>query len=228
MIKKTLSLRVLLASMLALPVLLFPALAQAAVYGGGTYDSCKYSQGCSSSSGGASTSGQTSPSGNQAEVSAGAQIILNNFDEYFKQDGKHLELTKDQVIFFDVTENGVLERHSVTVKEVGADYVILIVSSDPITARLSMGQTESFDVSGDKQNDIAITLTSIKDTKAFITFQALSAAAKTPSKESIEQSSEKDRNYTWIIISVTAIVLAITIRVVLFVNKRRQIKSGPQ
>src|SRR3989344_9133156 len=102
--------------------LVLPSPALAEVYGGGNYGNCPYSQGCTSTG---------EPAGNgdsNADQPADSNtILLNDFDEYFTDTGKQLELEVGDVIYFDVTSNNETIKYSIKVDKVGEDFVDITV-----------------------------------------------------------------------------------------------------
>lgn len=94
------------------------------------------------------------------------KIMLNDFQDYLYGAGKQLNLTVGQVIYFNVGD----DEHSATVKEIGADYVILTLRSTPFDIRLNIGQTGQYDVTEDNVDDIKITLNAISNGVVTLTF----------------------------------------------------------
>lgn len=196
-----------------------PAAATASTYGSGHYGACTYSQGCSTptttSTGGSTPTTTTSPTA----------ILLNDFEQYFASGGKTLDLKVDQVIYFDVTVGGVTERHSVTIKKIGPDYVILTLASEPFDVTLFVGDTKQYDVNNDGQNDIEISLNSISTNgKANLTFRALKPPAAAPAATA---PAQKHTNWLWIIVSIALIIIALIIFIWLFARRRRRDEPGP-
>lgn len=96
-------------------------------------------------------------------------IILNDFPTYTSGDGKSLDLASNQSVHFKVES----ETHTAVVQEVGLDYVIIVLHSEPLTAYLGVGQTKKYDVNRDGQEDISITLTGIVGGVAQLVFAQL-------------------------------------------------------
>ena len=202
-------------------------LVQADVYGGSNYSDCQYSRDCpASSSAPASptTSTPNSNSSNQQDSSqstSGAEVILNNFDDYFTDSGKQLTLTKDGVVYFYVVQNNLKEKHSVTILEVAADTVTILVSSTPQRATMRIGQSEAFDVTSDKQNDIEIALKSINEGKAELTFKNLQQSALRTA--SMPQQTKK-QDSSWIIYAV-CLAVGLSLFLALYLKRRPHNKA---
>lgn len=131
------------------------------------------------SSGGSSTPAKTTSdsstsnqSSDQTESSKPTKIFLNDFDEFFSEDGKELkDLKVGQVIYFDIMINGTMEHHSATVKEVGKDYVIFTIASTPFDVRVELGETKIVNIDG--TDAISITVNSIHNGLVDATFRQL-------------------------------------------------------
>ena len=104
------------------------------------------------------------------------KISLNDFVEFTNGQGKQLDLKIGQVIYFTV--KGI--EHSATVKEVGADYVIVTLASTPQDVRLGLGQTGQYDVDGDGKPDIEISLRTIVNGVAGVTFKEVTERISQP------------------------------------------------
>jgi hypothetical protein len=95
-----------------------------------------------------------------------AKIYLNDFSEYGTSAGKTLELALGQVVYFYVRG----ELHSAAVIEIGPDYVILRIASEPQEVRISLGETQEVSVSPNGSKDIRISLKSLQNGKATLNF----------------------------------------------------------
>ncbi len=172
-----------------------PLAVQAVSYGGGSYGSCAYTKDCSTSAPGSVT-------GNQNQSASGFTILLNDFKEYLSSTGKELTVSVNQVIYFDITVAGQTERHSVTIKAIGPNYIDIVIASNPINDRLYVGDTKQYDVNSDGQKDIQITLNSISTSgQADITFKALSPApseTKTTPTATTVVSTKKSHTWLWL------------------------------
>ncbi|MCX6808128.1 MAG: Ig-like domain-containing protein [Candidatus Berkelbacteria bacterium] len=140
------------------------------------------------------------------DQNADTAILLNSFQDFLAQQnqtgqGKALDLSLDQVIYFDVTKSdATIERHSATVKEVGDGYIVVTFASTPQNIRMTVGQTVQVDVDGDGANDIEATLNSITSGKANMTYRQLVKAAQSEITAPVESKPEKSKAmwYYWI------------------------------
>lgn len=203
---------------------LVPATVHAASYGGGTYGGCAYSQGCSPSTPAASpNSTATTPPADQP-----VPVVLNNFSEYFTDGGKQLSLAAGQSVDVDLLTGGSVKRFSIGIATVGDNYVNLTIPGGSSDIQLLVGQTKEYDLNGDGKNDIKITLNSISDGKANLTFGAvLGASTVKPNNTPATASPQKSRSWTGIIISMAAIALAIIIFIILALRRRKQKQQQP-
>ena len=101
-------------------------------------------------------------------------ILLNNFTSFLSGSGQTLyDLSEGQAVSFD-TAGGV--SNTATITEIGGDYVVITLATVPSGVHLNLGETKKIDVNGDGVNDIQMTLNSIIDGKADITFLQLTTA----------------------------------------------------
>ncbi len=220
--------KIFIASGLTLLLLLSSTSALSATTDGaytcGSYGGGDYTTGCTTPA--ANASGSNTPANNSATTQAptapttGEQILLNDFSEYAADGGKQLSLGVTQIVNFNIVKSdSTTEPHSVTVKEVGADYVVVTIASKPVDARLTINETKEFDVTEDAVNDIEITLNSITDGKANLTFKQLGAVAvKTPAVAVTAAKSAKKTNY-WLL-GISGLILAAGVGLFFVVLKR--------
>lgn len=194
--------------------------ALASPYGEGSYGSCEYSRDCPTTSqpGGGGSSGG---SGTSTTAEPGV-ILLNDFSEYFAGVGKELTLSPGQVIYVDINNDGVTERHSITIKEVGADYVIVVIASDPIEVRFELGDVKKFDLSDDNEDDIEIKLISISNGKATFNFRALSATVQPTPITSTPTEAEPTISSNLIVLGLSALALLSALIIFFLLWKRRK------
>lgn len=117
------------------------------------------------------------------------EIILNDFADYLNGAGRRLALPVGQVVRFRVEVGSSPESHSVTVKTIGSDYVVLTIASTPFDTTLYIGNINQYDITGDGVNDIEITLHSISNGVANLTFRRLSSSL--PSSQATSDSEVK-------------------------------------
>ena len=102
--------------------------------------------------------------------------------------------------------------HSLTVTEVGKDYVKVRLQSEPIELEIKVKESKTVDLDGDKAEDIEVTLNGIFGKKADITIKELAAEAPAEELEegSTEPALEPERSRSWIwILVVVVIVIAL-------------------
>jgi hypothetical protein len=109
-----------------------------------------------------------SPSSSEQKPAV-SDILLNDFADYLDGSGYRLALKLGQAVHFLVGT----ESHSVTVKEIGSDYVVLTIASTPFNTTLYVGNQNQYDVTGDGSYDLEITLHSIANKVANLTFRQL-------------------------------------------------------
>ncbi|HSX14993.1 MAG TPA: hypothetical protein VLE72_03785 [Candidatus Saccharimonadales bacterium] len=184
--------------------------AWATTYGNGTYGNCPYNTGCASSS----------QSSTQAQPAQPEAILLNDFQDFFQPGGKTFDLVVNQVVYFDVAGLNGTERHSITINEIGPDYVVFTIASTPIQDRLYVGQSKQYDVTSDNKDDIKIALNSITDGKANMTFFALNQSVSNPSQNQAAPQASSSLWWLWLSLSILAIVAALVVFFILW--KRRK------
>lgn len=209
-------------SLITLSLLLgfsLPAKALASTYGSSTYSNCVYSNGCPPAA--AAHSPASSPSSPSKPASS---TLLNDYDLYFADSGVQLTLSKNQVIYFDVTAMGQTVRHKITITNIstGSSYIDIVIDTN-IHDRLYTGDTRQYDVNGDGQKDIEITLNGVSATgKADITFRALTPVATTvPLATSVPTSTPK-HNYWLPIVSLASLLLGVLIIIIVAARRRRR------
>jgi hypothetical protein len=109
---------------------------------------------------------------NSATTPVTATISLDDFAD-FAGGGHALDLTAGQVISFDLTVGGTVEHHTITVKEIGADYVIITIASEPFDLKLTIGESQDISVHQNGITDLRVKLVSITSGVAKIVFTKL-------------------------------------------------------
>lgn len=133
-------------------------------------------------------------------------IYLNHIPEYTSENGASLDLILNQIVYFEVQGN----KHSVTIKEIGQNYVVLTIASTPFDTKLFVGETEQHDIDGDDHKDIGILLNRVARGVANITFRQLSEG----SGEAISSppiSNEPDRSMFYVASSILFFTLIISV-----------------
>jgi hypothetical protein len=131
----------------------------------------------------------------QSEVDEDTEeIILNLFDEYLS-DGKILELEVGDVVYFNIiNENGETEEHSVTIKEINEDSIVITIASEPVEREINLGGSITQDVDQNGADDIEITFMSVDENTATVRFRGLEAdgSAQSPENEESEETSNQE------------------------------------
>jgi hypothetical protein len=155
-----------------------------------------------------------------------APIIINleEFVDYVEGRERKVSLSLRHVVRFIAHNESNDESHSITVKEIGRDYVVLTIASEPFDTRLYVGNQNQYDVTGDGIYDIEVTLRSISGGVADIVFrdlsptdtkQAIATATATPL---LPKSSSK---WPYAVAGVVALAF-----VGLVMRKRYMLQSG--
>ena len=127
-------------------------------------------------------------------------IFLNNYPNYVSGEGQNLALSNGQVITFEVLNI----IHSLSVNKISSDSITFTLRSSPKQESLNIGQTGSYDVAGQSQNNIKIKLDSITKNQASLTFSALKYPVKIVSNVDNNRSSASSYYIPIIVILVLA------------------------
>ena len=124
------------------------------------------------------------------------QILLNDFNDFLAGGGHEIDgLTVGQVIYFDITVGGKLEHHSATVKEIGSNYVVFTIASTPFDVKVEEGKTQSISIAGTPA--IAISLRSITNGTANVTFAQLRSTPTTATSNAQATSKSSSNTLYW-------------------------------
>ncbi len=186
----------------------------ASPYGSGKYGACAYQIGCKASS--SSTPASVTPT-----TETTTPIVLNDYNDYFN-DGVKLDVHVGDVICFDVENNGVAERHCITIKAIGENYVDVMIDSATTDVRFFIGDIKQFDVTDDQQNDIEITLNSITGANANFTFKQLGKELR-PTTPAPTTTPSKAHAFPWtLVISLFVLALGLLWFIILWLRRRRK------
>lgn len=210
----------LISGFLAASVLLsLPVAALGANYNSGAYGGCAYGTGCAAGTPAAKPAATPPP----AATPAPATILLNDFQDYFTASGHTVALAAGQAVNFDVSNGSTSQRHSITVTTINADSVALTFGQGGADVTLNVGETKSFDVNGDNQNDISVTLGSISGGNANLTFRSLTPAPTfNGGSQPAAASPSKLHHYLIIGLWIFLILLGLLILFILFWRRRRK------
>jgi len=149
-----------------------------------------------------------------------ATILLNDFADFLTGEGKSLNLQPDAKVYFNVTQpaTGQVEKHTITVKSVQGDAVLITVSSKPFDVMFHIGETKDIDVDKDGINDVRITLTGVSDGVAQVVVKQLAQTnatdtAKKPQIPTVQAPRSNTNKY--MVISIAMIVFVIGVVAVL-------------
>ncbi len=146
--------------------------------------------------------------------------LLNNAQSYFEQTGYELSMVPSEIKEFCIRQEASCEtadKHSVTLNEVGADYVVLTYASTPQIKRIATGETVQVDVNQDGTADIQTKLLSINEGAAVLNFAYL-AATQSPviapsepvkTEPTIKVTKKASRNYWYAAIPLPIIGVVI-------------------
>jgi hypothetical protein len=145
-------------------------------------------------------------------------IYLNRYTSFGSLQGLNLNLNLGQVVYFDVISSSGIERHTITLKEITDDYVVVNISSDPFDTRIYIAETKEFDVTKDGIADISITVNAITNGVANMTFKKLNKSIPLSAELNLIEES-KFNILPLIAMATVAVVVGITIYIFRKVNK---------
>jgi len=124
-------------------------------------------------------------SGGGADEEAEEEIIVLTLDEF--EEGEYSDLEEGDEIEFTVTnpDTGSTETHRLRILKIDLDKkeVTILISSDPITATLKLGESKRVDVNNDGKADVLVIFVSLINGKARIFTQDI------VQKEVVEEST---------------------------------------
>ncbi|MCX6742562.1 MAG: proprotein convertase P-domain-containing protein [Candidatus Pacearchaeota archaeon] len=118
-------------------------------------------------------------------------------------------------------------RHTLTVKSVLADAVVVEIASTPITVTLPVNKPYNLDLNGDGINDISVRLNSLSELKASITLSEIAKPIVT-NEGGTQKSGGQGINAKiggvslWIYIIVLAIVVVVLVIVIIVSSKNKK------
>lgn len=141
----------------------------------------------------------------QNEKKKAEEISLDDFQDFLNGIGKTLNLEVGQIISYTLPDSG--EEHSITIKEIGPDYVVVTFASTPTDVRIAIDQTVKQDVNSDGQPDIEVTLNYIGASGANLTFKQI-AGTTAIAQPASDTPQKKSRKTMWTYISLAALLMA--------------------
>ena len=115
-------------------------------------------------------------------------------------------------------------KHKVTFKEITSNTAVIVIQSDPIEVKLTIGESKEVDVDANGKNDLLVTLVSILNGQAEITMKNLNPAAPTTTLPAKPVSAVRPANYTWLWV-ILIIVVIIIIGVMIAKRKKTHSKK---
>lgn len=145
---------------------------------------------------------------------------LDAFDDYTGGHGQRMNNLKvGQVLTFDIVHEGKTEHHTVTIKEIGSDYVIITVASTPFDVKIMLHDTQAIALDG--KDIMTIRLASLSDSGASLVFSKIQPVVKTVAvtpKTSREINTKQDQAVGswvfWIALGVVGIASSLLIGLV--------------
>lgn len=146
-------------------------------------------QSCTYNSGGSSGGGGGGGGGGGPSVSTTTTIS-------FTTSGVNVSLMKNYIAKFVFSG----AYHTITVKNIGADYVDLEIASTPVTITLKLLESKNLDLNNDNYYDLYVELNEIKSNKAYLTVKSIheiiTPITKEKKTEIIPEKTEQEENTT--------------------------------
>lgn len=128
-------------------------------------------------------------------------MYLNSYNEYRNALGKPLSLLLGQIVYFDIGVKESFERHSITLKEIGHNYIIVTIASTPFDSKIHSSEVKQYDVTNDGMSDIEVTLNGIEGDTANLTFRQLTEEIAGDSAV-MQNHGGEDKNWTYSLVAV--------------------------
>ncbi|HSX35781.1 MAG TPA: hypothetical protein VLH84_02495 [Patescibacteria group bacterium] len=151
------------------------------------------------------------------------QILLDDFSTFLSETGTQLsDLAVGQQVVFSLPQGTTTEKHSVTINQIGTDFVVVTLASKPIKATLHIGQTELYDLTGDGKDDIQLTLNKITRGVADISFKNIGKkSARTTSTATADASKATSHAWIWYVVGGTLVVASLIVGFIIWRHRRR-------
>lgn len=161
---------------------LLTTIVKAVDYECGTYSAADYSRECpdstppintdTSHNKGTSIDSQSDPTDQNTKTDTATEgngvILLNKFELYSTENGQSFDLSQRQIVYFLVGDH----KHSITVKKITSEYLIVTIASTPTDVTIQRSKTIKYDVDGDKKYDIAISYLHSTNNGALLSFSS--------------------------------------------------------
>lgn len=132
----------------------------------------------------------------QRDIDSGnsqTNIYLDGYPEFKTATGKQMNLKIGQVVFFTVNN----EEHTATITGLTDQTVTLVLASTPQTVTLMLAEAAQYDVTNDGKKDIEISINSITNEFATITFKSL---AEQPVKGNTKSVGRASNTVFWVLL----------------------------
>jgi len=154
-------------------------------------------------------------SGGSSSSSAAAAITGNTFivttEQFSSGHTAQLSANDGFKVTFKSSKVEIPQQHTIKISEVSATSATIIISSDPITLKLNIGEEKKVDVDGDGVYDVYAKLNTITDGKADVTIKQISedvpAGEEGPVSGGTGLESEDKKSTAWIWIIVILVIL---------------------
>ncbi len=156
------------------------------------------------------------------EQPTNGDIVLNDIDAYHSNQGYSVDTGQEESVKLWVGKN----LHTITLKYIYNDHIVLLIQSEPQYISIKIGETKEIDIDKNGQMDISVSPTLIASGKVNIVYKAISnAKTLTPSKTTDTQDNSQPENtgtksnlgniFVFFALGIVLVVLlAITIRVI--------------
>lgn len=121
---------------------------------------------------------------------ASATIFLNKFSDFVSSTGMVVKLdASSKILFYVMSNRTAVSQHHIQVVEIGSDYVVLLISSDPFYVTLRVNETGQYDVDGDGVSDISITLRSVDNNATDLAVRGVNNWCQTYAARPVDENS---------------------------------------
>jgi len=167
----------------------------------------------------------TSPAGGTAAAAAGTTHVVSSTQF---AEGTTATLAANDKFKVTFTPSGATapQSHSISVSSVSTSSVTVIISSDPITVTVNVGEEKKVDVNGDGTYDVSVKLNKIVGTKADLTVKQIAEAAPAGAgpvsgEPAPTTPTEEAGGLAWIWWVIAVVIIVVVVVVVILAKKKR-------